>query len=61
MLLPQEIAEQLTPEEYESLCEKVFAKFKQGFSVVSVTKGPSKTVVIRLNDRTREEIKLSDK
>lgn len=59
MLLPQEIAEKMSPEEYEILNEKVFSKYKQGFSVVSIDRKASKCiVVVQLDNRTHEEIVL---
>jgi hypothetical protein len=57
MLLPGEIAEQLTPDEYTALCEIVERSWNQGFGVIKVTpKKSGKAVEVELDDKTHYEI-----
>lgn len=58
MLLPQEIAEQLTPDQMSELAATVSLLWDQSYGVVSV-KG--RTVVVELGDKTRHEIALVGK
>jgi hypothetical protein len=57
MLLPQEIAEQLKPDEYMNLLTLVEEQYQQPFGVVSVNRGRGRvTIEIELNDKTRHEV-----
>jgi hypothetical protein len=57
MLLPQEEAEQLTPDERMELASKVEERFSQAFGVVKVRRTGSKVIVeVELDDRTRHDI-----
>ena len=58
MLLPSEIAEQLTPEQMTEVASTVSEMWDQVYGIVSV-KG--NTVVVELGDKTRHEIKFSGK
>jgi len=59
MLLPQEIAEQLSPSECMNLDEQVATDFHQKFGVVGVFRKSSRViVVIELEDNTRHEVVL---
>jgi len=59
-MLPQEIAEQLKPDEYTELIGTVEEEFHQKFGVISVTRNKGHaTAEIELDDRTRHEIELS--
>jgi hypothetical protein len=58
MLLPQEIAEQLTPDQMMELEEKVIEQWDQAYGIVSIKHG---IVVVELDDRTRHEIDLNSK
>jgi hypothetical protein len=59
MLLPQEIAEQLTPDQFMELETTVAETWDQAYGIVGVKHTNPPTVVIELGDRTRHEIKLS--
>lgn len=62
MLLPQEIAEQLTPDEMMEVEETVAELWDQSYGIVGISHTGSKpVVVIELGDRTRHEITLSSK
>lgn len=59
MLLPQEEAEQLTPDERMELEKLVAEEWDQAYGIVSVKRGKTLVVAIELSDRTRHEIELS--
>ena len=60
MLLPQEIAEQLTPEEYTDLCAVVEGSWRKAFGVVKVTRKHKQVqVIVELDDDTHHEVSLS--
>ena len=62
MLLPQDIAEQLTPDEYVELVGVVEDKYHQKFGVVKVTRSVlGVEVQVELDDRTRHDIALVKK
>jgi hypothetical protein len=58
MLLPQEEAEQLTPDERMELAVLVIELWDQAYGIISV-KGH--VVVVELGDKTRHEVVLSGK
>ena len=58
MLLPQQIAEQLTPDEMTELATKVDERWNQSYGVVSVKRSTQVTVTVELDDRTQHEVIL---
>lgn len=58
MMLPQDIMERLTPEEYEDLCAKVEEQFHQAFGVISILRSNKLVVIVELDDNTRHEVLL---
>jgi hypothetical protein len=63
MLLPQEVAEQLTPDERMDLVAKIEELHSQAFSVIKVRRVEGKVIVeVELDDRTRHDVVInSDK
>lgn len=55
MLLPQEIAEELSPDKFEKLCTLVEEKYHKSFGIVSVK---DNIVTVELEDNTQQEVKL---
>ena len=62
MLLPQEIAEKLTSEEYSTLLQIVEENWHQAFGVVNVDRNRTwLSVVVELDDKTHHEVVLPRK
>lgn len=59
MLLPSEIAEQLTPDEMMELEVKVIEEFDQAYGIVSIKRKNNKAIIeVELQDQTHHEVKL---
>jgi hypothetical protein len=60
VLLPQEEAEQLTPEERMAVASKVEDMYHQAYGVTRVSRKGKKVIVeVELDDRTRHDVVIS--